>query len=205
MNPKFKQILILGAGGVGYWLAIALCRMMRGQQVAITVYDPDTFEGGDGFRRLPKPLKDNSTKVSLLKTMVSWSMGDPLPHVHEKFFLPEDFGNGNQETWKQTLVVDATDMSLTKRVAIFDAAMAAGASYIRVSYDGLGIVTVSPGPPLFAEGAAGEGGYGKLPHIGHAMMAAGVGASAVDYYLYVGKCLELQFTIPVPEEVSNVV
>lgn len=201
MDYKFKRVVVAGAGGVGFWLTWALCRMLAGSGVLVEVWDSDNFEGGNGFRRLPKPSKNSLAKVRLLQTEIGFIMRDPVPNVYEKLLLPRDFEEGD---WKSTLVLDCTDMGQRDRNAFWDALEAAGAKGLRISYDGLGMATISPGPPMVGEMGEenDDGGYAVMPHIGQSFLAAGAGACAVMYFLRTGKHLEFQFHVPTPEHES---
>lgn len=199
MEYKFDRIVVAGAGGVGYWLLWALCRMI-GKDLKIEVYDPDTFEGGNGFRRLPRPAQKKLYKVDLLRGEIAFVMGDTPPIVYPKLLTPAEFEKGN---WSKTLVLDCTDMGQRAREEFWDALDKSGAKGLRVSYDGLGVATVSPGPPMVTGAADSEdGGYAIMPHIGQSYLAAGAGACAVMYYLQTGKPLEFQLHVPTPETPS---
>jgi len=196
MDFKFERVVVAGAGGVGYWLLWALCRMVGGN-IKIEVYDPDNFDGGNGFRRLPRPARKETAKVDLLKGQIGFVMGDTVPTVHIKYLNPEDFKSGD---WSKTLVLDCTDMGQKKRAEWWDALAKSGARGLRISYDGLGIATISPGPPMLPPGAdENDGGYQILPTIAQSFTAAGIGASAVMYFLETGDPLELQVHIPTPQ------
>lgn len=193
MKPKFNRIVIAGAGGVGYWLTMALCRSLGGR-VPITVYDPDTFEGGNGSLRLPKVMDPATHKVKLLRAQVNFFMGDAPPIVYPRRLEPAEFLIGD---WSSTLVVDCTDMNQVPREELWNAFEAVGAKGLRVSYDGLGIATISPGPPL-ETGSNGEGNYAVMPNLAQSFAAAGLGAQAVIYMLYVGEPLDFQVHVPTP-------
>lgn len=193
MSFKFNRIVIAGVGGVGYWLTWALSRDLAGQ-IPIEVYDPDNFEGGNGFKRLPKASERKLKKVDLLKIQIPFIMGDPSPKVEAKYLWAADFETGD---WKDTLVVDCTDMNRSQRQQFWDALQLAGAKGLRVSYDGLGIMTVSPGPPMFGGDDPNAGGYQRVPTLAQSFGAAGLGAQAVTYMLHTGNPLEFQVHVPI--------
>lgn len=196
MDPKFNRIVIAGAGGVGFWLTVALSRALRGSP-SIEVYDPDTFEGGNGHLRLPKNIP-TTYKVDSLRLFISFVMGDPPPAVHRSLLLPEEIRTGD---WSKTLVLDCTDMDQEPREAFWKAIKESRATGIRVSYDGLGIATISPGPPIWI-GDDGNGDYAIIPNLPQSFGAAGLGAQAVLYTLYTGKRLDFQTFVPTYETES---
>jgi ThiF family len=160
------RIIVVGAGGVGFWLIPALLR--AGHEV--TVYDDDDFSGGSGHLRLPKVGDPTTRKVTYLRGFTLAVMGDlGLTPVPQKF-------NGD-EVSEGDLVVDCSDMPLTARKVIWARARELGARCIRVSYDGKdNTVVVAEGLPL-----AGRklGGYGEIPSLALSLVAGGVGATAV--------------------------
>lgn len=192
MDLKFNKIIIAGAGGVGFWLTIALCRTLRGT-IPIEVYDPDTFEGGQGYLRLPR-ADSSRYKVNVLESFIasSFIMRDYPPTTYRRRLTPEDFRGWDR---RDTLVVDCTDMDQEPREALWEVIRHSGATGIRVSYDGLGIATISPGPPMMT-GDATDGGYNIVPNLAQSFGAAGLGAQAVLYTLYTGKVLEFQTFVP---------
>jgi hypothetical protein len=193
----FDKVVVAGAGSA-YWLVFALCRDTSGM-IPIEVYDDDTFEGGNGFRRLPKAISPLAYKVDLLRAQVVYVMGDIPPKIHRRKLLPSELLNGD---WTRTLVVDCTDMSIEDRKEWWKALKASNAKGLRMALDGTGVATVSPGPPLIS-GNGGRQGYGVTPGLSQAMRAAGQGAEAILYYLLTGKPLEFQTFVPTAENETN--
>lgn len=187
-----RKIIIIGAGGVGYWLSMALCRLYD-EVIPIEVYDPDTFEGGSGFKRLPKAYNKSNFKVDLLKSQIAIIMGNKPPLVTKGYYLSETITSTTNLS--NTLIVDCTDMNSIVRQTLWDETRKAGAVLIRVSYDGNGIVEVSGGLPFRKTGTSSSG-YRIEPHIGHALLAAGLGASIVDAYIKTGQISEIQINLP---------
>ena len=173
MASEVKRVVVVGAGGVGWWTAVALCRDCRGRR--LEVWDDDTFEGGLGATRLPSVYDPAMKKVDYLKGWVEMVMGDVAPLCVDRRFTVQDcYGHDLSDT----LVVDCTDMPLAERRVLWHYAKEAGAQMLRVSYDGAagGVVVVSRGLPL--SGKPG-GGYAERPDLGLSLWAGGVGARAV--------------------------
>src|SRR5258705_86906 len=151
------RVLQIGSGGIGFWMAVALKRA----HVDLTVYDPDTLEGGLGWSRMPK-ASPSTTKVSLLRGFCLAVMGDEAPKIIAERFTGAEAKEGD-------LVLDCSDMpigtlrSTTSRKSIWEAVQANGARIVRVSYDGFnGTVVVCEGLPL---GGRPEGGYASAPDL----------------------------------------
>lgn len=183
---------------MGFELTKILCRVL-GDSVRIEIYDKDTFEGGTGHLRLPRAWDKTQTKVKLLRDHITFVMGDRPPKIHEKFLTPEDFSEGD---WSKTIVVDCTDMG-EGRSELWDALELAGARGIRGSYDGMGMRTISPGPPLSV--GAPTAGYMTPPNYAQMVSAAGDLAQAILYLLYTGDLMEFQHFIPTPENRSQII
>lgn len=199
MNYKkfFDRVVIAGAGSA-YWLVIALCRDLAGS-IPIEVYDDDTFDGGNGFRRLPKAKDPTIYKVDLLKAQIIHVMGDFPPIIHRRRLTSSDLLYGD---WTRTLVIDATDMDHLSRKEWWKSLKSSGGKGLRVALDGTGIATVSPGPPMIS-GDGGRQGYGVTPNLSQAMRAAGQGAESIIYYLLTGKPLEFQTFVPTADNEVN--
>jgi len=160
---------VIGSGGVGFWLNVALARA----GIPFSVFDDDTLEGGLGYTRLPQAAL-GTRKVDLLKGFCVAVMGTQKIDV-----VPYRFDG--EEAIEGDLVVDCSDMDLKVRREIYDKVKAAGARYLRVSYDGLNeTVVVAEGLPL--AGRKG-GGYAEKPDLGLSFMAGGIGALAVQRIL----------------------
>jgi hypothetical protein len=199
MNYKkfFDRVVIAGAGSA-YWLVMAICRDIGGD-IPIEVYDDDTFEGGNGFRRLPKPYDKGIYKVDLLHTQIKFVMGDIPPIIHRRKLLPEEILTGD---WSRTLLIDCTDMSIEDRFKWWKALKSSKAKGLRMALDGTGVATVSPGPPLIV-GNGGPQGYGVTPNLSQAMRAAGQGSESIIYFLLTGEPLEFQTFVPTADNELN--
>lgn len=165
-----QRILIAGAGGVGFWLALALSRLVPHE---IVVFDDDDLSG-TGATRLPdvrpfgRPLKK---KVDLLKFIC------PGVDVRAEKLTPAAVS-------PDTIVVDATDMSHADRRALCAAARAAGSKYLRASYDARpdGFVVVVAAGVGFTTNPA-RGGYTLPPSIAQAMLGGGFAADVISRFL----------------------
>jgi|SRR5687767_14559919 len=170
-TEKGRKIHIVGAGGVGFWLAVGLSRANVGQ---VFVYDDDNLTGGLGHNRLP--LATPATrKVDLLKGFLRVNFGGELPE-----FVASRF-NGT-EADKDDLVVDCSDMPGTRRRTMWTRAKKRGARLLRVSYDGANsTVTIAEGLPIVLNEAAS--GYANVPSLALSLMAGGMGAEVVGRLL----------------------
>lgn len=198
---KFTKLIILGAGGVGFWLVVALMRMVNLGDVDVTVYDDDTLEGGNGFRRLPHTFDQAQYKVALLEEFLKMVMGSDIPHCVRERLTPTLIAKMDEDyfPWKETLIVDATDMADGPRKDVWDLARLCGATLMRVSYDGIGVIVVSPSIP-FASKRGQTTGYALMPDQGQTFAAAGLGAMAVKKALLSGEITEMQVQIAYPQK-----
>ena len=169
-KEKFEKVMVLGAGGVGFWMVVALARDLP--QVEVEVWDDDTFEGGAGARRLPFVDRVGMKKVDFLEGFLMMTMGDgtKVKGVGKRWT-----GMGD-ERLERVLVVDATDMELSARKEMWGRLKEKGAEVWRVSYDGNGVVAVAPGLPLIGKPG---GGYGMVPTLAQSLTAGGLGAQVV--------------------------
>lgn len=193
---NIKRVVILGAGGVGFWLTVALRRDQP--ELDVTVYDDDNFMGGFGSRRLPQVADKKMSKVSFLNGFVQMAMRDPAIDVAGFKLTPELVADIPPGYWAEALVVDATDMALAPRQGLWDALQAAGAEMLRVSYDGNGIVVVSHGLPFSSNP---QGNYAIVPTMAQSLWAGGVGAAAVEKLLKGQSFSDYQMEL---KEVKNV-
>jgi tRNA A37 threonylcarbamoyladenosine dehydratase len=175
MNQQIKRVVVIGAGGVGFWLTVALRR--DNPNLEIFVYDDDNFIGGFGAQRLPYVANKEMKKVEFLNGYIRMAMRDPGIILRAHRLTPADV-TGNAEDG--TLVVDCTDMDLETRKPIWAACQEYGAKMLRVSYDGNGIVVISHGLP-FATNPGGN--YAIVPTLAQSLWAGGVGAAAVEKLL----------------------
>lgn len=170
-HERIKDIGVIGAGGVGFYLALILNRERFGR--SLTVYDDDDFEGGRGHERLPRVHDRKTLKVNHLRNFSLMAMGDQFMTVKTEKLTPEMLKIGD---WTTKLLVDCTDMAIDQRRPLYDAIVRAGAQYLRVSYDGAVGVGVFTGLPL---GARPGGGYVEVPTLAQSFWAGGLGAQAV--------------------------
>lgn len=186
-----ERVICIGAGGVGFWLSVALARA----GIEHEVWDNDDFQGGLGHTRLPAIENPKTKKVDYLKGFIMAAMGDDPPKVVAAKVVPRKEGDPVDAALKGALIIDASDMGLPTRKKIWEAALEAGARMLRVSYDGTagGIVTVSEGLP-FANKRTG-GGYVDVPTLALSLAAGGIGATAVLEALYSARRLEFQIIL----------
>lgn len=185
---EIKRVVVIGAGGVGFYLVAAMRRDRP--DVELIVYDDDSFEGGNGYRRLPKVSNPATKKVDFLKGWVRMVMGDVPPAV-----VPErlTFGEVGAHFDESDLIVDATDMALEERKTLWSLARQSGCQMLRVSYDGNGIVVIARGLPLSSKPG---GGYALVPTMAQSFAAGGLGAMAVQLLLDGKEVRDYQVQIP---------
>jgi len=191
MGQKIERVVVMGAGGVGWWLVTALMRDTKGAQ--IEVRDNDTFQGGFGAGRLPIQEDPTTYKVRALEGWIEMSMGDSGPKV-----IPSKIYPWNIVWGPETLLVDCTDMELSSRKLIWEEARRQGIQLLRVSYDGNGVIVVTRGLPLSDRPG---GGYALVPSMAQAIAAGGLGAMAVHLLLEGKEVGEIAVQLPVTEEV----
>jgi hypothetical protein len=167
------MIHIVGLGGVGFWLAVGLSKVVGATE--ITCWDDDTLAGGLGANRLPWGPEETK-KTELLTGYLSMVHAQTmLPKVQERRFT------GLLEVAEGDVVVDCTDMDITPRRRMWTIVRNKKAKLLRVSYDGRGSrVIVSTGLPLYAPE---KGGYAAVPSFALSLAAGGLGAEAVARYL----------------------
>lgn len=175
----YKKIVIVGAGGVGFWTTVGLAKDPNILPY-ISVFDSDTVEGSGGSR-LPVTkeltLMENNPpkKVIVLRDFLEWTMGlhIPLPSAfNDRLFTGEMYKASRPS---DPLIVDCSDMSTEQRVYHFLEAIG-DRRYLRISYDGNGWVTVAKGLPY---GPPKAQGYQVVPNMAETLAAGGIGASAV--------------------------
>lgn len=185
---KCRHIVIIGAGGVGFYLTLAL--MAEGLDQDVTVYDPDTFAGGNGYRRLPKVVNQSLKKVDMLKATCHTTFGYEMPKTSPSYFTKVDAENLNSSY----LVVDASDMPFQERLGVWEAFTRTGAKGIRVSYDGNGIVCLAYGPPFSPPND--QGGYDRMPSTAQSFLAGGAGCQFIKALLNGLNPQEMQIELP---------
>lgn len=191
---KINKIVVMGAGGVGYWLVLGLCRVV---DIPIVVYDHDNFQGGTGFKRLPKSYDPTKSKVSLLRNQCNIVMGDRPPIIHDcKFDLPilKSMALEARLDLSNVLIVDCTDMPSDVRQELWNTAAEFKANMIRTAYDGTGECVVASGLPFWKTNAVSSG-YAIEPHIGHSFATAGLAIATIIKYLDGFDLDEISFTI----------
>jgi hypothetical protein len=185
MEPR---IHIIGAGGVGFWVAVALAQA----GVEFTIYDTDDLSGGLGHTRLPRASL-STKKVSLLRGHCIAVWGSKPPTVVDALFTGAECVAGDY-------VIDCCDMELEARRVIYDSVKASGARYLRISYDGKNN-TVSVGEGLPLRGRKG-GGYSEVPGLALSFMAGGIGALAVQSLLK-GEHSYIEFQVSLSEQLAS--
>jgi len=175
---EIKRVVIMGAGGVGFWLTVALRRDQP--NLEIIVYDDDDFEGGFGAQRLPHVANKKMKKVDYLNNYIQMVMRDPAIKAIAHKLTEAEFVLASESFDVETLFVDCTDMSLDRRKPIWDLAQQTSCQMLRVSYDGNGIVVIARGLP-FSTNPGGR--YSIVPTMAQSLWAGGVGAAAVEKLL----------------------
>lgn len=189
-RERIRKVVIIGAGGVGFWTTVALMRDIP-WGIPVEVWDDDDLGlTGNGHLRLPL-ARQGEKKVQVLRRFISHIMGD-RSIIDTEARLTVEILRGCTEIG--TLFVDCTDMSTDSRRELLQAIKETGGEYLRVSYDGLGVVTVSPGVPFDAPGA--KGGYEMTPDLDISFIAGGVGARAIRKALEEGIIIEEQWNFP---------
>lgn len=190
MGQKIERVVVMGSGGVGWWLVTALMRDTKGAKVE--VWDNDTFQGGMGAGRLPWQENPEEYKVQALEGWVEMAMGDSAPKTYASRLYAWQVSDWGPET----LLVDCTDMELSNRRNIWTEARKQGMQLLRVSYDGNGVVVVTRGLPLSDRPG---GGYALVPSMAQAIAAGGLGAMAVHLLLEGKEVGEIAVQLPIME------
>ena len=183
-----KRVVIMGAGGVGFWLTVALRRDQP--NLEIIVYDDDDFEGGFGAQRLPHVANKKMKKVDYLNNYIQMVMRDPKIGVLAGRLTGVEV---YEEYGPSDLLVDCTDMGLEARQPIWKAAREKDCNLLRVSYDGNGIVVIARGLP-FSTNPGGR--YSIVPTMAQSLWAGGVGAAAVEKLLKGEEVSDCQMELP---------
>lgn len=205
----YKEVNIVGAGGVGFWVAVALRRDFP--DMYIVVWDSDYVDGPGGLR-LPIPERLTQTrpetdsgdrscplKVKTLNDFLKYTL-DTRPVIAS---MADYLGgvSGNFSTYfENRYFVDCTDMTVINRDKVFAAAINNN-RYMRISYDGTGWVSVSQGLPL---GDPTASGYLHVPSFAMSIAAGGIGATAVAQWVMDGKPpAEYQINLKTAEAMSS--
>ncbi|MCX7847927.1 MAG: hypothetical protein N2595_07860 [bacterium] len=161
------KVFIIGGGGVGVYLSIALERW----GIPVVVYDGDTLDGG-GATRLPAVNIFGQTLLRKAAALRVCGVKAMPQYVTRASDIPDC-----------DIVIDATDASSSTRKQFLDVARRKGAEYIRASYDLLIGNDGLPGEVLVSlTNTVGFGraeGYRNAPAAHHAMIAAGYAAEHI--------------------------
>ena len=186
-NTKPRRVHIIGAGGVGFWLALGLQRSNAGP---VVIYDDDDLQGGLGHQRLPLAAP-TTRKVDLLRGFLRVNFGGDMPE-----FVGERFTG--REVAKGDLVVDASDMDGVTRRKIWAVVRKRNARILRVSYDGAAsTVVVAEGLPLTGDESAS--GYANVPSLALSLAAGGIGAEVVSRLWDAPTAEHIEFQISLTE------
>lgn len=165
------MIHIVGLGGIGFWLTTGLIREFPDS--TLCCWDKDTLSNGMGYRRLPAG-SPTTRKTELLQEFLVLTLGESVPTLHYANFT------GN-EALHNDIVIDCTDMPVSKRRLVWGRVKERGAHILRVSYDGhSSIVVVSSGLPISHNKT---GGYAEIPTLALSLAAGGIGAEIVRLWV----------------------
>ena len=170
-------IIVMGAGGLGWWTVAGLLRCEDITNKFI-IYDEDDFVGGNGKKRLPIPANETTRKVNeLAGWLTEWMFTPVSDRVSVKNYK---FTNASIYNLRSVaLILDCTDAPISSRNAIYEAAWEAGIPVLRGSYDGE-MVTFGYRPP---DSVVDDGGYNLVPNMAVTFAAAGMVAESVRRYL----------------------
>ena len=180
VNPLYERqaplglhkpsVILVGAGGVGCWTALAL---VLGGVEDITIFDGDQVSLNN-LNRLPLPegMVGELKSVALARWLETLR---PKARIQARGMFDRTIHNVGAE-W----VVCCTD-SLKSRQSCHKYAASWGAKYLELGADGERW-TLSPTPPEFSTDLEEQVGYSSVPvHVGPCMMA---GAAAAYYVLH---------------------
>lgn len=203
---RYIRIIIMGTGGIGFWLAWILCREFGRRGVTVDLYDPDNLEGGTGATRLTSSARTKLYKVDLCIMQIRNIMHDNVPNGYVRKFTPSDVELYSSPS--QTLLIDTCDGPIDERRATWDAARAAGMTIIRGSYEGRtesegGIVVVADSLP-FKKSGDNTGGYVSRPTIAASFLAAGLLGEVINELMESGVLKGMRIQIPVTPKIQEV-
>ena len=171
------SVILVGAGGVGCWVALAL---VLGGVEDITIYDGDTLSGNN-LNRFPLP--PNSIGELKSVALASWlrTLRPKASNINARGMFDPEVSNPMAANW----LVCCTD-SLKSRKMCYQYVNsrkteygATAMKYLEVGADGERW-TLSPAPPEFSTELEDNPGYATVPvHVGPCMM----GGSAAAYYV----------------------
>src|ERR1700675_1984932 len=164
------SVVIVGAGGVGCWVALSL---VLGGIEELTIFDGDTISTNN-LNRFPLP----ESQVGELKSV---ALAHWLETLRPKTSISaRAMFDPTMHSITANWLVCCTD-SLKSRKICHAYASENGMSYLEVGADGEGW-SLSPNPPEFSTDLEGQAGYQTVPvHVGPCMMA---GAAACYYILH---------------------
>lgn len=197
----YKEVHIIGAGGVGFWVAVALRRDYP--DMPLTVWDADNVDGSGGMR-LPIPERMTTSgskpkKLKILNDFLKYTL-DARPVIECFMDYLGGVSGEFSKYFENRYFVDCTDMSVIKREEVFSPAMRYK-RYMRISYDGTGWISVSQGLPM---GDPTASGYLNVPSFGMSIAAGGIGATAVAQWVMGGKApAEYQINLKTAEAMSS--
>lgn len=185
--PTPDVIVIIGAGGVSFYAAVAL---LRDTQFPIIVFDADTVSG-TGATRLPYSESEHTLKTTLLSAFSVFSMGgrDPITDAEYVYSAPQILRKVQEQLTyhqistpdpPQILIVDGSDMNYPSKKSVFGSIIAGeypNMHYLRGSYDGNGWAVVAHDLPFTAPND--QGGYSVIPTLAQSLVAGGALAQAV--------------------------
>lgn len=205
---RYIRIIIMGTGGIGFWLAWILCREFGRRGVAIDLYDPDNLENGTGHTRITGSPRTKLFKVDLATMQIRNIMRDAVPNAYPRKFTVADVDMYDEP--QQTILIDTSDGPMDERSAIYAAARAKGIMVVRGSYEGRtenegGVVVVADSLP-FQKSGNNAGGYASRPTIAASFLAAGLVGETINELMESGVLKTLRVEIPVtPKEAAHAV
>jgi len=166
------SVMLIGAGGVGCWVALALT---LGGVEDLTIYDGDTISIHN-LNRFPLP----ESSVGELKSvaLAKWLrlLRPKADNINARGMFDPSIGSANEN--RVEWLVCCTD-SLKSRKMCYQWAKDGGIKYLEVGADGERW-TLSPAPPEFSTELEDNPGYQTVPvHVGPCMMAG----SVASYYI----------------------
>jgi hypothetical protein len=203
---RYLKIIIMGTGGIGFWLAWILCREFGKRGVTIDLYDPDNLEGGTGATRITGTPRTKIFKVDLCTMQIRNIMRDTVPNAYARKFTPDDLALYGDPA--HTILIDTSDGPMNERREIWDRARAMGITIVRGSYEGRteqegGVVVVADSLP-FQKSGNNAGGYASRPTIAASFLAAGLMGETINELMESGVLKGIRVEIPVTPKIVEV-
>lgn len=203
---RYTRIIIMGTGGIGFWLAWILCREFGRSGVTVDLYDPDNLEGGSGHTRITGSPRSKLFKVDLAAMQIRNIMRDTVPNAYARKFTPNDVEM--YEEPQKVILVDTSDGPMNERSEIWAKARAAGMTVVRGSYEGRtltegGVVVVADSLP-FQKSGNNAGGYASRPTIAASFLAAGLMGETINELMESGVLKGIRVEIPVTPKTAEV-